>query len=85
MVFVGFKGLSRLRARSTPRNDSTIFIPQPDYLRFDPISINTTHQDDSLRYFGRSQPDIHRLDSEEQNYKVIKLIEILSDRYSHKL
>ncbi|VDM23595.1 unnamed protein product [Toxocara canis] len=42
---------SRYRSRSTPRSDQNMYIPQPDYNNFEPISVDTS-QSDSQRYFG---------------------------------
>uniref|UniRef100_A0A914ZFD7 Uncharacterized protein n=1 Tax=Parascaris univalens TaxID=6257 RepID=A0A914ZFD7_PARUN len=42
---------SRYRSRSAPRPEQNMFIPQPDYNSFEPISVDTS-QNDTHRYFG---------------------------------
>lgn len=42
---------ARYRSRSAPRPEQNMFIPQPDYNNYEPISVDTS-QNDTHRYFG---------------------------------
>lgn len=47
-----FKANMRHRSRSTPRNNDNVYIPQPDYRNYDPISVDTSDDGSRRRYKG---------------------------------